>query len=229
MSARKNIACFSALSLAVLLSAGAAGAATVSFTGFPMFYFPDTDGPWIEEGVTVTPGPGDFGSSDFPDSAHFDDGGGPNTSLMTFTLNRPFRAVSLQALGMGSSYYPDIESCDFDTIPCVTAPYDNVVVAGFRNGVEIFSASFYAGEPGVLTPFTVPAGAGVFDLLTVTNVSAVPSDVLDDFCPDGDCGHFSLDSVVLAPVPLPAAGLLLLGGLAAVGAVGRSKRARTAG
>ena len=233
MSVRKHTTGLS-VGLAVLLSAGAAGAATVSFAGLPEIYYPDVDGPWIEDGILVTPEASErFGALSTPGAAHMDDGG-PYSSHLTFTTSGRFRASSLDLIGLPTSYVPNRSTCDDVTIPCVEIPYDNVLVAGFLDGVEVFSDRFSAGLSGNLT-YTFP-GAGILDLLKVSAVhpDLLPGQDIDDVCDDIPCGHFGLDAVVLAPVtvPLPPAGLLLLGGLAAVGAVARAKRmdrARAAG
>lgn len=159
MSAWLRVAALPGVCATIVLSAAAAPAATVTFDGFPEFYFPDEEGPYVEDGVLVTPAPGDFGSFEVPGSAHLDDAD-PYTTELVFSMDRRFRAVLLEVIGLGTNFVPNLDVCGDVTFPCDPVPYDNVVVSGLRDGVEIFRDSFYAGDPRATTAYAFPAQSG---------------------------------------------------------------------
>ena len=112
-------------------------------------------------------------------------------------------------------------------------PYDNVVIAGVRDGTTIFEHQFYVGDIGQVYTYVFPTGVDFrVDALTVRSIFPpnLPQTPSNDACGGEPCGHFSIDNVTLAPVPLPASALLLVGGLATIGGLwgGRRSRAKAA-
>ncbi len=229
MSLRRRITTLAVLTTLAAASAQTAAANTVTFDGLPELLVPAGTS-WIEDSVTVAGDPRALlGSFPDPGAAHLDDSVTEYTSFMDFTMLQRFRPISLDVLGMGTNYFPDFDTCGND---CDPAPYDNAVISGVRDGTAIFEHHFYAGDLGQVSTYVFPTGVDFrIDKLTVRSVfpSNLPPD--NDLCVGEPCGHFSIDNVTLAPVPLPASALLLVGALAAGGFWGRrrSRASRSAG
>jgi hypothetical protein len=197
--------------IALALSAPSSRAATVTFDGLPELL---VDGaPWFEDGVTVTGDGRDLGAFAIPDAAHLDDSGTGYTSRLDFTMALPFVPIEFRVFGMGTRYLTDFECLD---IGCPYAPYDNLLVRTFRGGIVTFEDRLYAGDGGDIWTYTFPELEPV-DLLRIVNVLPDVDEMDGDgpFCVNYPCGHFSIDNVKLAPIPLPATApmLLLAGGL----------------
>jgi hypothetical protein len=187
-------------------------AETVTFEGLPDLLVP-AGTPWIEDRVTAMGNPVTFlGSFPIPGTAHLDDFGTSMTSFMDFTMPRRFTPISFDVHGFGSSFVPNPDTCEPD---CIAVPFDNVVVTAVRDGMTIFEHSFYAGDRGRVSTYTFPTGVNfLVNSLSIRSVSPPSPD--DPRC-GPPCGHFSIDNVELAPIPLPASALLLVGALAAAG------------
>jgi hypothetical protein len=226
MSFRRRFISFAVLTALAAGSAQAAAANTVTFDGLPELLLP-AGTPWIENGVTATGDPRLLLSSfAIPGTAHLDDSVTEVTSFMDFTMPRRFRPISLDILGLGTNFFPDYDTC---TVDCVAVPYDNVAISGVRDGTTVFEHRFYAGDLGQVSTYVFPTGVNYrFDSLSVRSIppTGLPPGPGDDACFGEPCGHFSIDNVTLAPVPLPASALLLLGALATVGGLLGSRRSR---
>ncbi len=226
MSFKHGFTTFAVLTALAASSAQTATANTVTFEGLEELLIP-AGTPWIEDGITAAGDPGGtLARSAIPGTAHLDDSGTEMTSFMDFTMPQRFRPISLDILGLGTNYIPDFDTC---TIDCVTVPYDNVVIAGVRDGMTIFEHQFYAGDLGQVSTYVFPTGVDFrVDTLTVRSIFPpnLPQTPGNDACGGEPCGHFSIDNVTLAPVPLPASALLLVGGLATIGGLWGGRRSR---
>lgn len=134
---------------------------------------------------------------------HLDDGGSSCASDIEFTMASRFNAVSF-----------DVISGGFDT----PAPYENIEVRGILNGTVIVEQFFKMSEAfGETKTFELGAafvGLDRFSIRVLGNINYSCS----------PCGHFDLDNVVLAPVPLPASFPLMLVGLVGFGVWRRKRR-----
>jgi hypothetical protein len=205
MSVVRNALFLCIASVAFALSAPAGRAATVTFDGLPDLLIDGAT--WSEEGVTVSGDGNDLGAFYIPDTAHLDDSGTPYTSRLDFTMALPFFPIEFRVFGMGTAYLPGDECLDDN---CRYVPYDNLLVRTFRDGMLTYEDRLYAGDPGEIWTYTFPDIEAV-DLL---RISAVRPDIHDypsgPYCADSPCGHFSIDNVTLAPIPVPATAPLLL-------------------
>lgn len=204
--------------LASLALAAPAGAVTLTFDSLPQGpgLFPATI---IEQGVTISADPASDGLlwEINPGTIHLDDGGTANTAWVTFATGGIFSARSMDAIGLSMASFVD------DGEEVTPVPYDNVLVQGFLNGAEVAAARYSTGLAGGPAAFAFGAGFAGIDLLRISAVTSAGQDWqgLPIQCGDAPCGHFEIDAVTLAPVPLPAALPALLAGLGALAAIGR--------
>lgn len=195
--------------LAFLAFASAAGtqasAATMTFDNFDAS---DNSGyPYVENGITATGG--GMGGALFGGSIHLDDMGTQYGSFISFTMPKPFRAISFQMLGFSFDY----RLCGPDG--CVPQTYDNFLIEGFRGGESIVSQWLNASTIAFGQVIYLPKN---FTGLTSFRLSIPYPQTLNGIgVPEGyrvDCGypcsHGTIDNVTLAPVPVPA-GLPLVG------------------
>lgn len=203
---------------AAMLAASAAGAATVTFDDLP------DEGEQLEsfseDGVLVTASGGALAFFGLPGRAHLDDGGTGFASSLSFSTGGKFSAVALEIAPSSNAY----KVCaDPDGIEdCSPLSFANVAVTGFADGSTIASDAFdMSAVSGV---FTFGAAFAGLDRLVI-GFSPPPSAPAGRFvfCFDSPCTHFDLDSVTLAPVPLPASGALLAFALAGLAARVRRK------
>ena len=100
-----------------------------------------------------------------------------------------------------------LEGCNFT---CVDSQF---TLQLFNDGTEVFSAAFFPADD-VVNGVQVAPGFHVFDTFVVTEtVGGIDNEFFANF-----------SATKLAPVPLPASGLLLLGGLALMRRLRRSHR-----
>lgn len=191
-------------------------AATMGFDDLPFFTL---DPVYVENGVTARALNGDLGSFG-SGGAHLDDSGSSLTSAIDFTMSRLFAPISFDLFALRTAYCADDNDVTCDS------PYDNVLVQGFLNGAETFSDTFFAGAPGVLSTYDF-ASAAPIDTLRISAVLPDPAR-FGGFCIDAPCGHFEIDDVTLAPVPVPPALPLLMAAVALIAGVRRFGAARTA-
>lgn len=219
-----------AIVLATAMAVGADGAcaATMTFTGTPenASYEPGYDGSWFEDGILAMAGSDEIAFHGIPDSAHMDDRGAPFPSQIMFTmLGRVFDAVSLDMAGSWSkaeictdtfAYGDPLLDPDFVGTTCEPYAFANVLVSGYRQGVEIASLAFdmFNAKP----TFAFSKDFRGIDALSVSfaSLDTIDPTDFDDLdspgdstrsyftCDDAPCTHFNIDNVTLAPVPLPA-------------------------
>jgi hypothetical protein len=160
---------------------------------------------YIEAGVRVSGFK--FGELVFPEgsgTAHLDNpGDGHFTDVLRFTFKRRFDLRSFEIFPFG-----------FECDDAVCPGYDNVLVTGWRDGARIARALFSMGALPSL--FADPAFAGL-DQLVIRTPAEPPAYALGN-------SHFSIDNLVITPVPLPAGLPLLAGALVLLGLSRRRRR-----
>lgn len=177
---------------------------------------PGTLQPYIEDGISATASGGTLGYM-VPGSLHLDDSGTPFANRVSFTMAGLFDFISLDLLGLGSSY----------EIDGILSAYDNVLFEGFRGGLQVATLLFSTGtinpETFVITNASLGGGFVGLDEFRITNLQPT---LIDDThqCRDQPCGHVSVDNLTLSPVPVPAALPMLLGGIGLLGVIGLRRR-----
>lgn len=197
-----------AIAAALLCCATMAEANTVTFDNLPSYFdvlsSGTTGSPYVENGVTVTStqATGVLAWDTAPGLAHIDDSGTDFTSGLMFTMGSAFDAVSFTLTSLGY---------DFWDIPDPLS--DNIFVTGLVGGATVATASFTLSDIylDVQTFLLGSAFTGLDALLIELNYP------VNSAACGAPCGHFDLDEVVLAPVPLPASALLLGGALLGFG------------
>lgn len=122
-------------------------------------------------------------------------------------------------LGFSGSPFPGGETTVYEVTFDRTSDHDEAVnVYSVLGGVETFVATLF-NSPDPSAKATI---AGTFDSIKLVDVTATYFAIepgVGNLSFDG----FDVDAVGLAPVPLPAAGLLLLAGLGGLGALRRKQ------
>jgi hypothetical protein len=217
MVRRSKLAGFALLYLAAALgSASTAGATTITFDMLPdegQIYSGGLAGnTYTENGITVTSGTGLLASHALSGAAHIDDSGTPFTSDVTFTMATPFDATGFSLLSRGYALFAPPPQL-----------LDNVFVTGLRGGSVVASTSFAMLDTvGAVQNILLDDTFGLLDALRVE--LAYVYDAAD--C-DAPCAHFDLTSATLvpiAPVPVPAGGLMLAGLLLGLGMLSLDRR-----
>ncbi|MGB3147622.1 MAG: hypothetical protein WBA91_07680 [Paracoccaceae bacterium] len=186
-----------------------ASAATITFATLPDEGALATS--YSENGILATATGGLLAFVTGPGLAHIDDAGTSLTNAVNFTTGGLFDAISFDLISLG-----------YDFIGTPGGFPNNIVVTGFLGGSSMTSATFLLSDvPGQAQSFLLgPAFMGI-DLLRIA--LSYPATGAPCGAP---CGHFDLDSVTLAPVPLPASlWILASGGLMLAGV--RARRARS--
>ncbi|MDH2327697.1 VPLPA-CTERM sorting domain-containing protein [Cereibacter sp. SYSU M97828] len=195
------------------LSVSTANAATViTFDSLPIG---DTvPATYVESGVTVAGSPGSYTRAG---AVHMDDGGTFYAKTIQITTGAAFSALGVDIFGLGQNSF----IFDDDLGEVVGVPHENVFIKGFLGGSLVAELSFSTGLATALTQVRFDSSFADIDLLTVTADSVLMPGME---CFEYPCGHFDLDNLIvgavgeeLAPVPLPAAGWMLLAGVAALG------------
>lgn len=186
-------------------------AVTVTFDpGAGAFYDMDNDGYddlYIENGVSLTGFWIEL--SDSPGKAHLDNpGDGHYADKLYFTYGRHFHLRNLEIWG-GSFDCPD------EVGGCAGQTFENIVLSGYRDGALVWRDQF-AMPPGPIVYRGPGANMRPLDLFVV---QALDGPGIFEFGNQ----HFSIDNIVLAPVPLPAGIALLGGALAALGLIRRRR------
>ena len=198
------------LSAGFVVVAGTASATTVSFDDLTQDL---VDEPYVENGVTVratVPGAALGGGGG---SVHLDDAYA-YTSGVICTASSVFDVLRFSFTSLGFSFY--------DEAPTVTG---NIIIRGFLNGTQIVRdhitmSPIYGTVQNIVLDeaFTGLDAFSIEILYPVTEASC-----------DAPCGHINLDEVVfsdipVAPVPLPASGLLLGAGALGLAAFARRRK-----
>ncbi|MDH5531693.1 MAG: hypothetical protein OEY05_16800 [Paracoccaceae bacterium] len=199
-----------------------ANATTVTFDALPDYgtalidsINTGTFAPYVENGVTVTPTNGLLAWDTAQGLAHVDDSGTDFTSGLMFTMASMFDAVSFSLNSLG-----------YDFLETPGPLSDNIFVTGFSGGSAVATAGFLLSDVFMdVQTFTLGAGFSALDALLIEIV--YPTNTALCGAP---CGHFDLDTVVLAPVvpniPVPpAVAMMGAAGLALFG-LGMRKRRR---
>ncbi|MCB2092777.1 MAG: PEP-CTERM sorting domain-containing protein [Rhodobacteraceae bacterium] len=209
-----------AITIFALIAAPAAHATTVTFDALPDYGtaiddYINTGGftPYVENGVTVTPTDGLLAWYSAPGFAHMDDSGTDFASGLLFNMATAFDAVSFSLISLGYNFFGEHGPLG-----------ETINVTGFAGGSAIAFADFMmSGDYLDSQSFTLGSGFSALDALLIEIV--YPANA--PYC-DAPCGHFDLDSVVLAPivpaVPLPSSMAML--GAAGLALFGLRKRRR---
>jgi len=214
----KAAALLSAVGLAGM--AGAASATTVGFNAIDDYDTAMTNGTWgmpyAENGFTVTPN--DFwtivASETRPGAAHLDDSGTDFTAGLTFTAGSVFDVLGFTFHSLG-----------FDFLDEPRKVVGNILLTGFLNGQQVVR-DHVTMSPVAGTIQTVTLDAAFRGLDTFVIEILYPLNGRNCGAP---CGHIDLDEVVfsdipVAPVPLPASGLLLGAGALGLAAAARRRK-----
>lgn len=200
--------------------AGAASATTVGFDGVDDYDTAMMNDAWgvayVENGVTVTPtDPWTLAASDTrAGSVHLDDGGTDFTAGLTFTAGSVFDVLGFT-----------FESLGFDFLDEQRKVVGNILLTGFLNGQQVVR-DHVTMSPVAGTIQTITLDAAFRGLDTFVIEILYPLNGRNCGAP---CGHINLEEVVfsdipVAPVPLPASGLLIGAGLLGLAAVARRRK-----
>lgn len=210
-----------AATVALFAAAAPAAANTVGFSGVSDYDTAVMNDAWgaphVENGFTVTPtDPWTLVASDTrPGSVHLDDGGTDHASGLVFTAGTVFDALGFT-----------FESLGFDFLGEQPRVLGSILLTGFLDGRQVVRDHVTMSPvPGTLQ--TVTLGEAFRGLDTFIIEILYPSNGWNCGFP---CGHINLDEVVfsdlpVAPVPLPASGLVLGAGLLGLAAAARRRRA----
>ncbi|KAB2886239.1 MAG: hypothetical protein F9K34_03060 [Albidovulum sp.] len=189
-----------------------ASARTVTFDYLSPAYYDSHGGldlPYVENGVTVTstdPFGGILSEFTMAGALHIDDAPAGFTEGVIFTTGSTFDVLGFSFVSLGFAF--------FDEAPTVTG---SILIRGFLDGVQVvrdhvtMSPVFGTAQDIVLD--------SAFAGLDAFSIELIYPDTRAN-C-DAPCGHIELDSISfggIAPVPLPASGLLLGAGVLAIAA-----------
>jgi hypothetical protein len=207
---------------AILGFAGLAGGASATTVGFGAVDDYDTammNGTWglpySEAGFTVTPNDwGIVASENRGGHAHLDDSGTDYASGLTFTAGTVFDVLGFT-----------FESLGFDFLDEQRKVVGNILLTGFLNGQQVVR-DHVTMSPVAGTVQTITLDAAFRGLDTFVIEILYPLNGRNCGAP---CGHINLDEVVfsdipVAPVPLPASGLLLGAGALGLAAFARRRK-----
>lgn len=197
-----------AIAVAVLGAEASAATVTLTFDGVPSA---GGTGPAtiVESGYTISGTPDSYVT---PGTVHLDDSGTGLNSWVGISGPVPFNPIQVDVTGLTGG---------------LGVTYDNVYFEGYQGGGLVATQVYASPQDGTTVAVTFGSGFTNLDSLVIGVVRPDPSllDLGDPFC--APCGHVNIDNLVLAPVPLPASGVLLLAGLTALG-VRRMTRRRQA-
>lgn len=132
------------------------------------------------------------------------------------------------SLGLGGSLTLGFKDAPFNTadVSVFEITFGGGAASGHKEAAEVYALNSETGQSwllGVLdnieTGNTVRGSAGSFDQIRLVDVSKTY------FASTRSTDGFDVDSVAIAPVPVPAAGMLLLAGLGGFAALRRRRNA----
>ncbi|KFI32858.1 hypothetical protein CG51_19770 [Haematobacter missouriensis] len=191
-------------------------ATTLTFDDIPRWR--DGPAPIVrqEGGVTLSADPYSDGvvSYSLPGALHLDDSGTSLTGGVNVTTGGQFHALGMSVVGYRqASYVFGADGWEMHPVP-----YDNIAVEGFRNGLSVAYTRFSTGLTGGAFNFAFGGDFRGIDMLRVAAIGpwgqSVDGQPIE--CGDTPCGHVDLDSLTIAPIPLPAGLALALGGMGAL-------------
>lgn len=210
----------------VFAQAGIAPAATVGFDNLSTFANNFTGKTYVENGIQAkTNGPLFESFFRAPDQLYLANSGWGGATAVTFTMGSLFNAISF-----------DLTPSVFDYVIRNTktgkvrnASYKNVLVTGFNGagvaaqlalnmGKSMKQKTFLLGEAFTnLTSLVIGFRDPVLGKIGRNRVAECSA----------PCSRYKIDNVNLAPVPLPAGGVLMLTALVGLGAIVRRRRLAT--
>lgn len=191
-------------------------ATTLTFDDIPGWQGGPAPLVWQEGGATVSADANSDGVVwySLPGAVHLDDSGTSLTGGVDVTAGRQFHAMGMSVVGYPQASYV-VTPEEWDMRP---VPYDNIAVEGFRNGLSVAYTRFSTGLTGGAFSFAFGGDFRGIDMLRIAAIGpwgqSVDGQPIE--CGDAPCGHVDLDSLTIAPVPLPAGLALALGGMGAL-------------
>lgn len=146
-----------------------------------------------------------FAASMPDDSIHLDARGTAYPTSVSFSMDRPFDAISFDYLAFPNMYRECVDTGQSKS--CRTIGYQNMEVTGLRSGVEVASLLLETNEFD--TTQLLDSTFKNLDSLRISLLSPFLGQVGNAYpiytyqC--DECSHLNLDSITLTPVPLPAA------------------------
>ena len=147
-------------------------------------------------------------------------------SIQSYALGSP--DGKFYSLGLGGSLTLGFKNAPFHTadVSVFEITFGSGAASGHREAAEVYAVNSGTGQEwklGVLKNTeagnTVRGAAGSFDQIRLKDVSKTA------FTSTSSTDGFDVDSIAIAPVPLPAAGAMLLAGLGGLAALRRRKTA----
>lgn len=181
------------------MSAGLGSATTVTFDYLADGSHGGLDLPYVENGVTVTARGGMLGSHTMPGALHIDDAGTGFASAAHFSTGSTFDVLGFTFTSLGFNFQGEAPEV-----------IGNILISGFLGGVRVVSDHVTMSPVfGTVQSIVLDAAFAGLDGFAIELLYPVTGQLCD-----APCGHIDLDSVAfggvgLAPVPLPASGLLL--------------------
>lgn len=201
-----------------------ASAAIMTFNDVNLDPFADI---YFEDGILATGIGGSANLGMYSEGAvHIDDYGTSAPEAVSFTMASRFNAVSFDLSPSGFDFFVYYEDRSYSE-----PTYKNVYVQGFQGETQVANLTFdmsYAsgrielgGEFKNLTSLLIGAALPDFNYY-----EALPGvSYIDCAAP---CSHFSIDNVVLAPVPLPAGLPLAASGIGLLALISRRRKGQAA-
>jgi hypothetical protein len=195
------------------VSAQSATAATMTFGGLPSqgeaYGLPDQGATYVEDGITAT-GTAYYRFANL--GLPLFDFGTPWSNSVAFSTGGLFDPVSLTFSGSA-------------TVPPKAKKRNNLFITGFLNGSVVAEKAF--ALRGAVGPRTLALGAAFAGIDRLEVVVRYAYGFGPGYSGCAPCTSVTLSRVELAPIPLPAAGLAMLGALAGLGAAAARRRVRT--
>ncbi|MEI4485574.1 hypothetical protein V8J36_05185 [Frigidibacter sp. MR17.14] len=188
-------------------------ALTLEFTGLPDLGGSSyMAGEWEEAGFVVQGGAESFS---IPDALHLDDSGTGYASQVSVShLGRLFDLVAMDLTYLRQAlYFTDPEDWDVQAMPL---SYENVLIEGFLGGAKVAELMLSTdSSSGTITWKRVAMGSAFVGIDGFTISALFPVGLPEGAeCYDVPCGHFWVDNIEIAPVPVSLPAVSLATGLA---------------